>query len=125
MDTIENQHKRDWIGVYGPELGPRLAALHDRCGEDAVRKFLNGKLHGIPYGGLYVSGVRRQGDGEQVLSGLLDQLLGGELVRVVSLAAYYANGRRIPPGMQIVDDQLVDVLDPLINPRSGRADDAV
>lgn len=100
-----------WIRLYGQRLGERLEALESVAGEVAAWRFVGGKLHGHPYGGLYVDSVLMQHDGNDVICGLLEDLLRGSLIRVVSIAAYYRNGRRIPAGMRLVDGQLVDVLD--------------
>ena len=108
--SVDSSTSSGWIRLYGQRLGERLEALQAVAGQDAAWKFVGGKLHGYPYGGLYVDSLLTQSDGIDVVCGLLDDLLRGELIRVVSLGAYYRNGRRIPAGMRLMNARLVDVL---------------
>ena len=100
-----------WILLYGQDCAERLCALADVAGEDAVHRFLSGKLRASPDGGLYVRQALDRESGRSTVYRLLDQLLQGQVVPVISPAAGLVRSRYRPGGMQLLGRLLVDVTD--------------
>lgn len=108
-----------WIVLYGQDCAERLCALSDVAGEDAVRRFLSGKLRGSPDGGLYVRQALDRESGRSIVCRLLDELLQGQVVPVIAPSAGLVRGVYRPGGMQLLGHVLVDVTDRSDSPPGG------
>ena len=102
-----------WIFLYGRECAERLQTLVNVAGEDAMHRFLSGKLGAAPFSGLYVRSVLEQESGRSSVRRLLDELLQCRVIPVASLEKYEARNPDLLAGMQLCGSVLIDVLTPV------------
>lgn len=118
--TLSQTARPGWVLLYGRDCAERLQVLAATVGDDAVHHLLDAKLRVRPYCGLYVRKVLEEEPGRRIVRHLLDELLRGLPIPLVSVAAYYAMGRKVPAGVQLADGALVNVLGRPASPPASR-----